>query len=125
MASLLLVKGAPDILLDRCVRIVQQDGQTSSLSEQTLGGIKQLKDKWSSEGKRVILLARKIVPHSAAREDGSSLEDSITRELEKDLTLVGLLALIDPPREDIPEVMDILRGAGIRTFMVRLSMPVR
>lgn len=86
--------------------------------------IRELKDKWSSDGKRVILLARKVVGTDSVLSSGMSAvetEEQVSREVQGDLTLIGLLALIDPPRPEIPEVMRIMRGAGIRTFMVRYS----
>ncbi len=113
------VKGAPDILLERCTGIVLTDGTVGRLSEQTGAAIRQLKDKWSSEGRRVILLARKTLSmDNIAGEDRPDMEERISKELHSGLTFVGLLALIDPPRPEIPEVMTTLRGAGIRTFMV-------
>ena len=38
------------------------------------------------------------------------------------LTLVGLVGIVDPPRDEIPSVVQILRGAGIRIFMVCCGM---
>ncbi len=97
------------------------------MTEKMNADIKQLKDKWSSEGKRVILLARKVLNADIIMPSASwEKEELMLGELKADLTLVGLLALIDPPRPEIPDVMQTLRGAGIRTFMVcaALSMDV-
>ncbi|KAJ5668722.1 hypothetical protein N7462_009792 [Penicillium macrosclerotiorum] len=118
--SLLTIKGAPDILIERCTHILKLDGSVESLDDITLSKVKQLKDKWSSEGKRVILLARKVL------EKGSILDDPFSPECESralqaaktGLTLVGLVGLIDPPRAEIPEVIRILRQAQIRVLMV-------
>ena len=59
----LTTKGAPDILLPRCDRYMTSDGQTHDLSKDNQKTIEMVKDKWSSQGKRVILLARKILPY--------------------------------------------------------------
>ncbi|PSR80352.1 hypothetical protein BD289DRAFT_490855 [Coniella lustricola] len=117
---LLTVKGAPDILLDRCTRIVQSTGSVGALSKPALDDIRNLKDKWSSEGRRVILLARKILDADIILPEACSpdAEELLLKEAQGGLTFVGLLALIDPPRDDIPDVMTTLRRAGIRTFMV-------
>lgn len=120
---LLLVKGAPDILLGRCITVVNGDGRVSALAPDMAKSIRELKDKWSSDGKRVILLARKVVGTDPMLSPGISsaeTEEHVSHEVEGGLTLIGLLALIDPPRPEIPEVMRIMRGAGIRTFMVCL-----
>jgi sodium/potassium-transporting ATPase subunit alpha len=37
---------------------------------------------------------------------------------KNELTLVGIVGIVDPPRDEIPSVVSILRGAGIRIFMV-------
>ena len=118
LLSLLTVKGAPDVLLQRCNTIVGADGAVGPLTEQASVSIQQIKDKWSSEGRRVILLARKTV-NRATPLSTTETEGRILREASNNLTLVGLLALVDPPRTDIPNVMKTLHGAGIRTFMVR------
>lgn len=117
------VKGAPDILLERCTRVVQTTGSVGPLSQKDLDDIHHLKDKWSSEGRRVILLARKILDGDIITPEPSSpdAEELLLKESQGGLTFVGLLALIDPPRDDIPDVMTTLRRAGIRAFMVRLT----
>lgn len=118
--SLLTVKGAPDILIDRCTQIIGPDGEPKPFTEETCAAVKQLKDNWSSDGKRVILLARKVISRPTVMADPQSTEyeTQMLREAKADLTLVGLLGMIDPPRPEIPEVMRTLRGAHIRVFMV-------
>ncbi|KAJ6103579.1 hypothetical protein N7486_003801 [Penicillium sp. IBT 16267x] len=117
---LFTVKGAPDILIDRCSQILCPDGEVKSLSEVDLAAVKFLKDQWSSEGKRVILLARKVLAKDSilAEPTSSEFETQMFREARNGLTLVGLVGLIDPPRTEIPEVIRILRQAQIRVFMV-------
>ncbi|KAI8713842.1 Cation-ATPase-N domain-containing protein [Fusarium sp. LHS14.1] len=120
VSRLLTVKGAPDILLGRCTSMVQPDGSVATLTEGQAAAVKQLKDQWSSGGKRVILLARKILSTDRILPDSSSpeFETQMMHELQSGLTLVSLLAMIDPPRPEMPEVIATLRGAGIRAFMV-------
>jgi magnesium-transporting ATPase (P-type) len=118
--SFFTIKGAPDILIERCTRILGPDRKVKLLDEATCTAVKQLKDRWSSEGKRVILLARKvlskdsILPHPLSQE----FEAQMLRDARTNLTLVGLVGMIDPPRPEIPEVMGILRRAQIRVLMV-------
>ncbi|EEU34196.1 uncharacterized protein NECHADRAFT_85426 [Fusarium vanettenii 77-13-4] len=117
---LLTIKGAPDILLGRCTSMVQPDGSVATLTEDGATAVKQLKDQWSSNGKRVILLARKMLGADRILPDPSlpEFDTQMMHELQSGLTLVSLLAMIDPPRPEMPEVIATLRGAGIRTFMV-------
>lgn len=117
---LLVIKGAPDILLPRCSKFISEDGSLCALDEDTVAKISHIKDRWSEEGKRVILLARKSLPSidvTVAPEDGN-YEPLAMRQAAEGLILAGLVAMSDPPRDEIPEVISILRTAGIRTMMV-------
>jgi sodium/potassium-transporting ATPase subunit alpha len=120
--SLLTIKGAPDVLIDRCSKYTSIEGTTKELDATTRATIEEIKNIWSSQGKRVILLARKIVPKENIFVDPSSsrFEDEVMRLARTDLTLVGIVGIVDPPRDEIPYVVSTLRGAGIRIFMVRL-----
>jgi sodium/potassium-transporting ATPase subunit alpha len=118
----LTIKGAPDVLIDRCSKYTSIDGETQELDATTRATIEEIKNIWSSQGKRVILLARKIVPKENIVIDPSSsqYEDEVMRLARTDLTLVGIVGIVDPPRDEIPYVVSTLRRAGIRIFMVRL-----
>ena len=117
---LLTIKGAPDILIKRCTKWINPNGQVEMLTPDRLDGVRELKDRWSSEGKRVILLARKIIKAKDITVAVSvrEFEFEALRHAQTDLILVGLVGIVDPPRDEIPEVVAILRRAGIRFFMV-------
>ncbi|KAJ6031537.1 hypothetical protein N7540_002269 [Penicillium herquei] len=117
---LLTIKGAPDILISRCSQVLCPDGKVKSLTQADLTSIKCLKDEWSSQGKRVIMLARKILKKDTILAVPSSVEfeTQMLREAGAGLTLVGMVGLVDLPRSEIPEVFRVLRQAQIRTFMV-------
>jgi sodium/potassium-transporting ATPase subunit alpha len=119
-SRLLTIKGAPDILIDRCTHITSDAGNVQTLDEETLRSVKDLKDRWSAEGKRVILLARKVLPAKSVMSHPSSrdFESEMMDHAKTGLVLVGLVGIVDPPRDEIPEVVKILRRAGIRIFMV-------
>ncbi|KAL6705838.1 hypothetical protein ACN47E_006298 [Coniothyrium glycines] len=110
----LMIKGAPDILLPRCELLLNDKGDSVPLTDAQRMRIENVKDNWSRQGKRVILLARKptIVPFS------SNHEREVLISARQGLTFVGLLGIVDPPRDEIPEVVRTLRGASIRIFMV-------
>lgn len=64
-----------------------------SLSDR--GRIENIKDRWSAQGKRVILLAQKSVPSAWTNQ---ALNERVVLQLTTDsLTFVGLVALVDPP----------------------------
>jgi sodium/potassium-transporting ATPase subunit alpha len=117
---LLTIKGAPEMLLGRCSRYIGRNGASIPLDENAVAKFNTMKDEWSSQGRRVLLLAHKAVSRSSLKSDPSSslFEREMLDTARTGLTLVGLVAIVDPPRPEIPEVVRTLRAAGIRIFMV-------
>lgn len=115
-----MIKGAPDVLIGRCSKFTTAEGESQPLDSETLAKIENIKNSWSSQGRRVILLARKTICKEQMRELATSanFEDEIMHHAHSGLTLVGIVGIVDPPRDEIPSVISILRGAGIRIFMV-------
>lgn len=76
----------------------------------------------ASRGQRVILLTQKVVSRldvpKSLQYDSAEFADSINAEMRDGLVVVGMLGLVDPPKEDVRETIGILRGAFIRCFMV-------
>lgn len=72
----------------------------------------------------MILLARKVLPASDIMPLPSSreFESEVMNHAKTGLVLVGLVGIVDPPREEIPDVVRTLRRAGVRIFMVRYSI---
>jgi sodium/potassium-transporting ATPase subunit alpha len=72
---------------------------------------------------RVLLLARGVIPGNSCRQyiDASEITDTMLSEMTSQLVAVGLIGIIDPPRPEIPNVVRICRGAGIRVVMVHPS----
>ncbi|KAI1816635.1 calcium ATPase [Poronia punctata] len=97
---LLTIKGAPDVLMNRCSHLANDDDDDKARFD-------NLKNSYSSRGKRCILLARKVIRQSDLPFDPSTsqFEDAVLNHAQTDLTL-------------IPDVVRTLRGAGIRIFMV-------
>ncbi|KAH7412890.1 hypothetical protein BKA64DRAFT_770708 [Cadophora sp. MPI-SDFR-AT-0126] len=118
--TLLLIKGAPDVLISRCTEYTTMEGDTKGLDAKTRNTIEEIKNSWSAQGKRVILLARKIVSKEQLTNlpTSSHFEDEVAQHSVTGLTLVGLVGIVDPPRDEIPSVIKTLRRAGIRIFMV-------
>ncbi|TVY58421.1 Sodium/potassium-transporting ATPase subunit alpha-A [Lachnellula cervina] len=118
--SLLTIKGAPDVLIGRCSKYISIEGESKVLDDSTLAKIENTKNTWSSNGRRVILLARKTICKEQMRELATSanFEDEISHHARSGLTFVGIVGIVDPPRDEIPSVVSTLRGAGIRIFMV-------
>ena len=118
--KILTIKGAPDVLLPRCTHIYSSDGSVVPLTETRRRALEETKDRWSSQAKRVILLAQKDLSSSFSTVDVNTreFEDYFNHQCASNLIIVGLVAIVDPPREEIPEVVRTLRGAGVKVFMV-------
>ncbi len=118
--SLLTIKGAPEVLMDRVAHYVGPTGATLIFDKATRSAVDSLKNEWSSQGRRVLLLARKAVSKSAipSAPPSPAFEAAMMQQAKSGLTLVGLVGIVDPPRPEIPEVVNTLRNAGIRIFMV-------
>lgn len=113
--ALMLAKGAPDILMKRCSSILDASGDIYSFDEEQKERLVNIQSKWADNGQRVLLLARKIVHRSSLPAD---MDDEAIMRATLDLTIVGLVGIVDPPRPEIPEVVATCRGAGARFMMV-------
>jgi sodium/potassium-transporting ATPase subunit alpha len=120
---MLVCKGAPDVLLKRCSHINDPSGGPAiPLSEETIARLTRVQESWAAKGQRVLLLAKRSISSStmasAPSIEDNEFSDYASAHLNIGLTIVGLVGLVDPPRPDIPETVRIMRGAGIRFFMV-------
>lgn len=82
-----------------------------------------MKNEWSAKGRRVLLLAHKTISRDSVKASpiSSAYETEMITQAKSGLTLVGLVAIVDPPRPEIPEVIQTLKGAGIKIFMACCS----
>ncbi|WP_436935709.1 cation-translocating P-type ATPase [Halovenus marina] len=98
------VKGAPEAVIDSATRLLTDDG-TEPLSADERAEWVQKSEQMAEEGLRVLALARKEV-------------DETAEQPYEDLTLLGLVGLIDPPREEIRSTIQGFQDAGMRVVMV-------
>ena len=106
------VKGAPKEVLDLCdyARIA---GQDIILDESRRSQIMAANDDYARNGLRVLAVAcRKL-----SRAD-SEWKDQTPEEIEKDLTFLGLIAMMDPPRPEVAEAIQQCHTAGVRIIMI-------
>ncbi|ORY33508.1 hypothetical protein BCR39DRAFT_520515 [Naematelia encephala] len=109
----LVVKGAPDVLMKRCAYINDRNGKPIVLEPSRLIAIQEA---WAAKGQRVLLLAKRTVSINMS-PDHPDFGDHV-EHLNQNLTVVGLVGIVDPPRADIPETVRTIRDAGVRFFMV-------
>ncbi len=104
---MMFTKGAPDVILSRSKSVLTEHGD-KPIEQENIEFIEKINREFSQEGLRVLAFARKIFDSRVKL----SVED------EKDLTFVGLVAMIDPPREESRQaVADCIR-AGIKPVMI-------
>ncbi|KAL5113432.1 hypothetical protein ACEQ8H_008700 [Pleosporales sp. CAS-2024a] len=115
---LVLVKGAPDVLLPKCSSWLSfHSNKVETLDVQAQRLLSQAQEKLSRNAERVIMLCqRRYRPTASLRSN--AFADEITEHALKDLTIIGMLGILDPPRPESAETVATCRRAGIRFFMV-------
>ena len=102
---LLTVKGAPEVLLPYCSHVLNPlGGPPVTLSAREKDRISAVQERWSRQGQRVILLARRIVRDEWLEKSANTQSEefgTVVDEYMTDLTIVGLVGLIDPLKPDI------------------------
>ncbi|MBL8099055.1 MAG: cation-translocating P-type ATPase [Anaerolineales bacterium] len=116
--DLVAVKGAPDVVLNLCTRYLNQNGEPVQLSPEAKNKILQANDDMAHQALRVLGFAYQVV-----EDVPDNPEDIKTEEVEKDLIFVGLVGMIDPPREEVKPALEKARQAGIRTVMITGDYP--
>lgn len=101
----IFVKGAIDILLKRCINIRFGD-KVRPLTEQDRKNILAQNNHFSENGLRVLAFAYK------------ESDEELFADTEKDLTFIGLVSEMDPPREESVAAVARAKEAGIRTIMI-------
>jgi P-type Ca2+ transporter type 2C len=114
-ARIAYVKGAPTEVLTLCNRI-QVDGRELPLDAGWQSLISAANDDYARNGLRVLAVATRAL--SPTLMPGTSLSDYTPDLIERDLTFVGLLAMMDPPRPEVTEAVAKCRHAGIRIVMI-------
>lgn len=105
--KVIYVKGAPERILDMCETEVTTDGDTTTLERARWG---QVITDLASEGLRVLALARKPVSRSTT--------DLAVDDLKSGVELLGLVGLLDPPRQEAIRAISDCHDAGIRVKMI-------
>jgi len=103
------VKGAPEAVISAATSVMTGNGPRD-LADDEKDEWKDRNEEMAAEGLRALALAQKM-------------EDSKDAEPYNDLTLLGLVGLIDPPREGIREAIEACRNAGINVVMITGDQP--
>lgn len=105
---ILMTKGAPDVLLNRCTHLLQ-GGRPVPLTE-------AMREKILSHNDQLAAMALRNLAFACREWKGA--EPGRESEAERELVFVGLAGMIDPPREEVKKAIRTCRRAGIRTVMI-------
>ena len=105
----LWIKGAPEIILDRC-RFIERNGKRLELSREEKDRIIKANNQMAGEALRVLAIAY--------RPFGSRIKGEGLVRFENNLVFLGLVGLIDPPRKEAYQAVSSCYQAGIRPIMV-------
>ena len=114
-AQLVYVKGAPKEVLALCSRVMQ-DGQELPLDMEMCSLITAANDDYARNGLRVLAVASRTLPGTTSPE--KTPVSFIPESIESDLTFLGLMAMMDPPRPEVSEAVKLCHTAGIRIIMI-------
>lgn len=106
-------KGAAEAILERSSKTVTTDG-ISDMSKNDIDKWKRLNDELSAEGLRVLAYAYREVPAEENREP---------EEIVSDMTFLGLVGFIDPPRKNVKEAIEDCHSAGVKVVMITGDHP--
>lgn len=105
----IITKGAPEILLNICDNY-EENNNINKISNTFLSNIKNKNEKMAKNALRVL---------GVAYLDVDIMPKEITSDfIEKGLTFIGLIGMIDPPRKGVKEAVLACRRAGIKTVMI-------
>jgi magnesium-transporting ATPase (P-type) len=104
-----IVKGAPKEVLQLCTHILVR-GEARPLDAAMRADIVAANDAYARQALRVIALARRELPS----RNGTYTVGAV----ERDLTFLGLVAMMDPPRPEVAEAVKACRSAGLRLVMI-------
>jgi Ca2+ transporting ATPase len=114
----LLVKGAPESILDRCTNVVVgKNGKKVALNKQIASLIQKEIVECGNRGLRVIAIASvdDVASNPLLSKAKTTKEYA---QLEQNMTLVGLVGMLDPPRPEVRAAIEQCRSAGIRVVVI-------
>lgn len=104
---LIVIKGSLEAIVSRCGHVLDELGESVPLD---VSNVTHAADEMAATGLRVLAFAQKTVPMDFNALSHETITDGFT--------LLGLQAMIDPPREEAAHAIEICRRAGIRVMMI-------
>ncbi|MER5222735.1 cation-translocating P-type ATPase [Streptomyces flaveus] len=118
----IVVKGAPEVVLARCVSI-RRDDSPEPFDDRVREELEAEIDRLARRGLRVLAVAERVLPTGAGAPEPPESPESLDDEDVGELSLLGLLGLADPVRSTAAESVDRLTRAGVRIVMLTGDHP--
>jgi len=122
-SSMVFTKGAVERILDFCSFIgtnSHKEPITDELKEQVIAQM----DEFAAQGQRVLAIASREWDGDFTAEQRNSSDDELRTEVEQNLTLLGLVGIYDPPRDETKDAVRECSEAGIKVHMLTVSHPI-
>jgi Ca2+-transporting ATPase len=102
------MKGAPEIVLDKCTKVLA-NGKGSKLTESSRAELLEVNEAMARQALRNLGFAYRELPETV---------NSCDEKIEKGFTFLGIIGMIDPPREEVKDAIFTCKKAGINVVMV-------
>ena len=109
-------KGAPESVLPRCTAVMNPDGEIATLDDEGRRAVLDQVEATAADGLRVLAIAM--------RDLGAAHGPVDRDDAERDLCLVGLVGMLDPPRPEVADAVARCHSAGIRIVVITGDHPL-
>ncbi len=116
-ARWLHTKGAPEAVLARCTDALSAAGELGPLGDDERERVMEQVESYAREGLRVLALARRAMPATVGATPARA-------DAERELCLLGLVTMLDPPRAEVIEAVARCHSAGIRIIVITGDHPL-
>jgi len=102
------MKGAPEVVLSKCSKIMV-DGEVRKLEKEDVEEILRANDEMASSALRNLAIAYREI---------DEVPGEIGEEIESDFVFLGIVGMMDPPRPEVKDALELCRKAGIKVVMI-------
>ena len=114
----LLVKGAPEAVIERCTQAMMSDGSIVKMDDSMRKAIlDKVENEYNSDQEALRCLAHAF-REGVDKSDKRLSDPKKFAEIESDLTFVGVAGILDPPRVEVKAAIEKCRSAGIRVVVI-------
>ena len=104
----IITKGAPDVLINKCIKYYYNNSEFN-MEKNIVKKLEWINNQMAQDALRVLAVSYK---------DVKELPMHIDEKIENEMVFVGLIGMIDPPRDGVKEAIMVCKNAGIKTVMI-------